>query len=103
MKRINNGVVEKKPSFLQKQLINKLVQPLLDIFRLSFLVSLNGCCLTSLQFFEQDSEFTKLFETLIRDNLIGYRDSKISNYDLMCNINSYLEKLNAYIKEKEIK
>ena len=76
-----------KPSkFLSQRLIDKLVQPLLETFKLMFL----SMCYTlterqTLDLMKND-EFNQKFEVCIRDCLKDYQNTKISYGELLNDI-----------------
>lgn len=76
-----------KPSkFLSTKLVDKLVQPLLDTFKLMFIsMTMNLSERETIELLN-DKEFINVFEICIRDSLSDYQNPKIEYKDLFNDI-----------------
>lgn len=89
-----------KPSkFLSQKLIDKLVSPLIESFKLIFLLSNYNFDDKQLIKLTNDDEFNNKFEILIRDCLKDYNNCHISHFEMTNNFKFNLGLVYTWICE----
>ena len=94
-----------KPSkFLSQRLIDKLVQPLLETYKLMFLTMNYDLSERQVIELQNNNEFNEVFEICIRDSLKDYQNTTIELKDLYndikFNIGVVYNWLDSYLERK---
>lgn len=83
--------------FLTNRLIDKLIEPLMQTFRLMFITMNYDLNVDDIFDLLNKDEFVNAFEICVRDSLKDYQNSDLSDDDLINNIKFNLGELDSYI------